>query len=355
LKRSSFAEGLVRMSPQEADELRAAWFAARAHWMVRDRLISAIGWLDRRAKLSNEHELTARWVRDAQEAQERREDRFDLPQDKAGMLLAVVFERAGLTIASTPTVIGLQEQCRQLEARAIEQLRTKTAPSRWARLRRSEELERFTGTTLDDLTRYIASMTFRNLEAAAEADEKLRERAAADLAASLAQLTPEARERIRQTAGLDSLAADELQRAGAIGALGFGVAGAINIGGFAVYTATTSAMATLSGAVGIGLPFTTFLAATSFVQFLAVWAAPISVGLMALGYCKLDRDMSRALLPPTVATTSLLAHRDAVPGHGIRDLAAHLEMRWREFSAADASRREQIARAYPCFRLPEEA
>jgi hypothetical protein len=86
----------------------------------------------------------------------------------------------------------------------------------------------------------------------------------------------------------------KLIKAAAVGSTGAVLA---NAAGFSLYTALTTAMASLAGAVGATLPFAAYTSATSALAFLTGPFIPIAIGGMALVQAiSINRKVARPLI-----------------------------------------------------------
>jgi hypothetical protein len=183
-----------------------------------------------------------------------------------------------------------------------------------------------------------------------------RARVVEQIADALDCMGDDLRERVRQHAKLDDLSRQTLARAGALAALGAGLAVVTGAAGFAAYTTLIATISTVGGLVGITLPFFVYVIATSLLAFvtnpLVVLAAVGGGSAWLVKWA--NRRMRAEILPLLVAFAAAKAEDTAEARSHVRDLARHLSDRYQEFLDGDPKRRAQLRRAFPAFRHPEE-
>ena len=135
--------------------------------------------------------------------------------------------------------------------------------------------------TIQDLARYVLCQLFTVLDDwLSKASPEERERVAEQIAEALDGLGADVQEEVRRVAGLDDLSMETLVRAGSLAALATALAAATGVGGFAVYAMLSATIASAAGIIGLTLPFSVYLTATSL---LALPANPLVVSVAIVG------------------------------------------------------------------------
>ena len=110
-------------------------------------------------------------------------------------------------------------------------------------------------------------------------------------------------EKVREVIGADQVTTEAFGKLITAAAIGTTGAIAANAAGFALYTALTSAMASIAGALGVTLPFGVFMGATSLLAFLTGPFIPLSIGAVALFQAgKVNRKVARMLLAQSLVS-----------------------------------------------------
>ena len=110
-------------------------------------------------------------------------------------------------------------------------------------------------------------------------------------------------EKVRKVIGADQVTTEAFGKLVTAAAIGTSGALAANAAGFALYTALTSAMASIAGALGATLPFGVYMGATSFLAFLTGPFIPLAIGALALLQAtKVNRQVARKLLAQSLVS-----------------------------------------------------
>ena len=264
--------------------------------------------------------------------------------------LCRILHHLELRFTETPSTEELRELCLKAEQRAVALLSRLEGGKR-----KAGGEERFSGSTVADLTRYVVLRVFTQVDATftrmAPAE---KERAASEMARLLAEMPEDMRQRIRTESRLANLSADALSQTGAIAAVGGAMVGGVGLAGFAAYTSLTSFIAAAAGLVGVTLPFGFYVFATST---LAMVTNPILVSGVALvggGFLtrRANHQMRDRLIPVMVATSALAAASSDSPSGEIDGLARQLSAAWTRRSTEDATGRARIDRTFPALPKP---
>lgn len=275
---------------------------------------------------------------------------FTNPLDPQAMKLCHLLDHYRIPITTVPDIGTLHVAGLKIEARVIEDVR-KAQRQRDAAGSQTTEVR-----DIDDLVRHVLRRLFTNLDDwLSKASPEERERVADQIDKALDHLGADVREEVRRAARLDDLAMETLVRAGGLTALGTGLAALAGVGGFAVYAMLSATIANVVGLVGLTLPFSAYLIATSLLAFLTnplvVLVAIVGGGARLVTLA--NRRMHAELVPLLVAFASLKSADPEARGRS-RALVAHLADRYEEFLDGDRDRRAQLLRAFPAFRAPKE-
>jgi hypothetical protein len=310
----------------------------KAHEELRRQLQEALEKLQ--GHLQNAPEKEAAWI-----------DEFTNPLDPQAMKLCRLLAHHGIPITAVPDIGTLHVAGWKIEERAINDVR-KAQRQRDAAGRQTPEVRK-----IEDLVPYASCQLFTNLgDWLSKASPEERERVADQIVKALDELGPDVQEEMRRVAGLNDLSIDTLVRAGAIAALGTGLATATGVGGFAVYAMLSATIANVVGLVGLTLPFSAYLIVTSLLAFAANPLVVLAV--VVCGGARLatvaNQRMHAGLVPLLVAFAALKSDDPAARGR-VQGLAEHLADRYREFLYGDRERQSQLRRAFPAFRHPGES
>jgi hypothetical protein len=281
---------------------------------------------------------------------------LDHPLDPQAMKLCRLLDNIGESISAAPNAAVLHDLGSHIERNAIAKLRGVNERSIADRLRRAKR-GGFDGETTEDLVRHVILNLFAELEASfKDKPREERERLAAQIADALNALDEDTLDRIKDAAQMHDFSTDALLRSGGIAGLGIGLSTVVGVTGFSAYTAVTSVMAAVAGAVGVTLPFSAYLMATSMLAFMT---NPIVLlaGLGGAGWWLTQKanNQIRARLTPILVTTAVISqglnteHQDYVT-----ELAAHMARRYKEFLDSSGETRRVLKRAFPAFVDPTE-
>lgn len=260
---------------------------------------------------------------------------LNAPLEPQAMKLCRLLHHCAIPIAEPPTAASLH-----LDGKKVERKASKIAGVK----------------DLDDLVRHVLCRLFSNLDVRlSKASPEERERIVKQIADALDHVGDDVREQVMRIARLDDLSLEALARTGGLTALGVGLAGVIGSAGFAAYTTLNATIASVSGLVGLTLPFSAYVIAASLLAFATnpyVLLAAVGGGGVWL-VRSANRRMQAGLLPLLVAFAVVKAEGAAGPRSRSRDLARHLAGRYQEFLDGDPQRRAQLLSAFPAFRDPK--
>jgi hypothetical protein len=189
----------------------------------------------------------------------------------------------------------------------------------------------FHGETVYDVSRYVIEILFADI---ATSEAKTRETAVDEIAENLGRLDAQSQDRVKEKAQLDSLSADALRNAASIAAVGTGISGLVGVSGFAAYAALSSAISGTAGLVGMTLPFSVYMAASSTLAFMVnpVFVAAAVLGGGAVFERRAALQMRRQLIPLYVTLSALARDKN-------------------EHSSETLLLENAIARAIECFQI----
>jgi hypothetical protein len=280
---------------------------------------------------------------------------FTSPLDPQAMKLCHLLDHYELSITAVPDSGTLHVAGWKIEERAINDVckaqRQRDAAASQKAEERTPEVR-----SIEDLVPHVLRRLFTDLDDwLSKASPEERERIAEQIAKALDGLGADVQEEVRRAARLDDFSMGALVRAGRLAALGTGLSAATGVGGFAVYAMLSATIANVVGLVGLTLPFSAYLMATSLLAFitnpLVVLVAVVGGGAR-LGTLA-NRRMRAELVSLLVAFAALKSADPETRGRS-RALVAHLADRYEEFLDGDRDRRAELLRAFPAFRAPKE-
>jgi hypothetical protein len=270
---------------------------------------------------------------------------FTNPLDPQAMKLCRLLAHYRIPITAVPDIGRLHVDGGTVERKAIEDVR------RSQRQRGSAGSPTPLVETIHDLARYVLCQLFTFLDDwLSKASPEERERVAKQIAEALDGLGADVQEEVRRVTGLDPRTIEALVRAGSLAALAAALAAAAGLGGFAVYAMLSATIAGAAGIIGLTLPFSVYLTATSLLACLVnpVVLLVIAVGGGVIWARSANRRMRAALVPLLVAFAAMKSADPEARGRA-RALVAHLADRYREFLDGDRERQAQLRRAFPAF------
>jgi len=271
---------------------------------------------------------------------------FSEPFDAQAMKLCRLLDYFDMPIDGPPNPGTLHVAGLEIERRTIAAFR---------KTQRKWDPEALFVSSIDDLAGRVLRRLFRDLDAKARSRD--RERVAQEVADALRRMDDDLRDKVRRVAGLDDLSVRTLRRAGSLAALGAGLTNVVGVAGFTAYTTLNATIATVGGLVGLPLPFSVYVMATSLLAFIT---NPLVVLAVAAGGStwlvkSANKRMRAELLPLLVTFAAAETQSTTHSRRPVRDLAVHLANRYQEFLASDPELRAQLRRAFPAFRDPAES
>lgn len=171
----------------------------------------------------------------------------------------------------------------------------------------------FTGVAIDDMTRHMLHKAAKVVEDEFRKADEARQREMAERIVAAAEAMGEGdRESLRQTLGVDTLSADAVRKVMLTSGMSAGFAALVSVGGFASYTALTSAIAAVAGAVGVTLPFGFYMTATSMLAALTspMVLGPLGLVVVAAATFWGNKKIHQAMLPMVVTQNTVAAGLD---------------------------------------------
>jgi nucleotide-binding universal stress UspA family protein len=304
----------------------------KAHEELRRQLQEALEKLQ--DHLQNAPEKEPAWIHE-----------FTNPLDPQAMKLCRLLDHYGMSITAVPDIGTLHVDGRTIEKRAIEDVR------RAQRQRGSAGSPTPVVETIHNLARYALCQLFTFLDDwLSKASTEERERVAEQIAEALNGLGADVQEEVRRVTGLDPRTIETLVRTGKLAALAAAVAAAAGISGFAVYAMLSATIAGAAGIIGLTLPFSVYVMATSLLACLVnpVVLSVATVGGGVFWVRSANRRMRAELVPLLVAFAAMKSADPEARGRS-RALVAHLANRYREFLDGGRVRRAQLRQAFPAF------
>ncbi|MGH6914908.1 MAG: hypothetical protein ACREH3_14525, partial [Geminicoccales bacterium] len=270
---------------------------------------------------------------------------FTSPLDPQAMKLCRLLDHYGISITAVPDVGTLHFDGWKIEERAIDDVR------RAQRQRPRQGAGPPEVKTIHDLARYVLCRLFTFLDDwLPKASPEERERVAEQIAEAFNGLGADVQEEVKRVTGLDDRTIDALLRTGRLAALAAALAAATGVGGFAVYAMLSATIAGAAGIIGLTLPFSVYLTATSL---LACAANPLVLSVATVGgsawLMRSANRRMRAELVPLLVGFAAMKSDDPEARSRSRALVEHLADRYREFLKGDRDRRAQLRQAFPAF------
>lgn len=167
----------------------------------------------------------------------------------------------------------------------------------------------FNGTSLNDIMLYQVEKLFQGFgkrfqKMSRNEQEKVEE----EVNQFIGHLSIQEQKKLEKALGVEELSADTIRNALASGTLGIGLAALVEMSGFAFYTTMSSLLASIAGAVGITLPFGTYVMISSVI---AVLTSPLFLALFIFwggsAFYKHQNGKLRRQLMPLLVTVIALA------------------------------------------------
>jgi hypothetical protein len=262
---------------------------------------------------------------------------IDLPElvrtDWQIMKLYRLMEFAELGTNGVATDSSLHELGFKIEAQAIKCLH--------------ETNTEFSGSTGIELAQFTLQSIFEEFgEKFQSASDTDKERIANEVLKSIQELPLETQKELLEQLGVDALTENVVKNLISAGAFTTGLSAIVSVAGFSAYTALTSAMAALAGTIGLTLPFSAYIGATSALAFVTnpVLLAAGGLGLGAW-FTKSSNRKIRSTLFPTLVAFSIINQSDQCVKIG--DFLNQDRRRQREFLTASSDKKGIYRSAFP--------
>lgn len=279
------------------------------------------------------------------------------PLDCHVMKFCRLLQHAGLRLDTEVNSALIHDLAFQIERDSVRVLSLIDNRSFVDRLRGARK-EGFTGSTTDELVRYVISRTFEQLDQEFRSKPPSeRDEIARKISDALRDLSPEEQEKIRKAAQLPDLTAETFRQAGRIAGLGLGLSSIVGFAGFTAYTTLTSLVAAVTGLVGIHLSFGTYVLLTSG---LAGLSNPLLFALMLGGgttwmASRANRSIRNFLYPTFVATSVMSFASSEDHEQKIDVFVARLRELTREIGTGSNSRTASLVARFPALGRPTVA
>lgn len=349
--RSAFLEGLVREPSSSLRQQVQAWDESDVLIQFLEKLVKTGERLAPTEWATHLRRFGASLVA-GQEAEHV--GRFTESLDPALMKLCRVLEHRGIAIAEEPSVSLLCDLALEAEGGTVEILRRTEAQGLVSRVFSGAPRPGFQGATIEEAAAYTVKKLFDQLSESFDAlPEPDRRKAAAEILEAVERLDPKTQAEIRRKLDIEKLSAEAFMRAGAIAAIGSTLGLVVAVGGFGSYALLTSTIAAMAGLVGLTLPFSAYILATSALAFVTN-PATIGIGMLGGGWFlrhRANRSIRDRYLTVFMAL-SVIARSERSHADPVDAFARHARRRYAEFLAADGAERNLYAAAFPAFRRP---
>lgn len=169
-------------------------------------------------------------------------------------------------------------------------------------LRKSDKS--FDETSLEQMISHIFQELFNDMSKQFnDKNDDDKEKIAKNIFQTIQDMPKEQQDKLKEELNVDELSEDIVMKAIAAGTFGAAFAATISIAGFSAYTFATSALASMAGLVGIGLPFGAYSGLTSVI---AVLSNPLfligSIGFLIYILNSKSNESIRNRLSPMIVT-----------------------------------------------------
>jgi hypothetical protein len=252
------------------------------------------------------------------------------------MKLSRLAEISEIKLPRFCSAVELNEAGRQIEDFAIKCLR--------------ESDDTFQGMSIAELAEHTIKKQFSEFtEKFNSASEEQKEKSAAELLQSIERLDIKDRQRLIDKLEVDELSTDVLIKLISAGTFATGFASAVSIAGFAAYTTLSASIATVSGLIGVTLPFAVYINAAAAMAFMTnPYVLIVSVlGLGSWMTMKSNKTIRRQLLPYLVAYSVVNQNPDEFDPNDLDGLANAVSDRRRDMPFEEGDSRKLVKKAFP--------
>ncbi len=185
---------------------------------------------------------------------------------------------------------------------SLEQIGIKIENCSIEALRKSDKS--FKETSLEEMISYIFQELFNDMSKQFnDKNNEDKEKIAQNIFQTIQEMPKEQQDKLKEELKVDELSEDIVMKAIAAGTFGAAFAATISIAGFSAYTFATSALASMAGLVGVGLPFGAYSGLTSVI---AVLSNPLfligSIGFLIYILNSKSNESIRNRLSPMIIT-----------------------------------------------------
>lgn len=270
------------------------------------------------------------------------------------MKLCRLVGHANLSLQNPPDLVQIHDFGLEIERDAVRTLRSIDNRGVRARLRR-EAKTGFEGSSIDDMVRYVIQRTFQVLDEEFQKKSLAeQEKIAEEIAEALHDLPPAEQERVRQAAGLPDLTAETLKQTAVLASVGLGVSSLVGFAGFSAYTTLTSLVASVTGFIGITLPFSGYMALTSLMAGITnpLFFIPAIAGGGAWMMSKANRSIRDTLYPILVTNSILASSTEKNQDSNISDFELRIGELIHEINNSTGSHLISLIRQFPGLGSP---
>ncbi|NGP53575.1 hypothetical protein [Thioalkalivibrio sp. XN8] len=182
-----------------------------------------------------------------------------------------------------------------------------------------KQYKTFAGSTLGELTRDQLHRIFGGLDSDPESLTDSEQEALLDKVQSFIDALPlDQQQALKEAMGADRITRSVLRKALVTGSLSAALVAAVQVGGFAFYTAAVSMLAGAAGILGITLPFAAY---TGLSSTIAVLVNPVFLLILGGGFVFYltgsgTRKLQQKLIPLVVTQIAICAQKDTPQATG---------------------------------------
>ena len=252
------------------------------------------------------------------------------------MKLCRLMEIADLKLPRSRSAVELNEVCLQLEDFAIDSLRNTD--------------KTFDGNSLVELSSHTIKKLFKPFEEEFNnASEETKNEAASKLLKAIEGLNENDQQRLLDELGVDGFSTDILIKLISGGTFAGGFATLVSVAGFSAFTTLTSAIAAVSGLIGVTLPFSVYVTATSTLAFLinpyVIVAGGLGIGSWVT--MKSNKAIRSQLLPILVTLSVVCQDPSDINPTSVETIASEIGDRYRDLPFEEGDERKMLIKAFP--------
>ena len=217
------------------------------------------------------------------------------PLNLANRLQKHLFTQTKIDFSKISTIRELDELCISVENEAVQ-------------LQKQLSKGEFKGNSIEELIKYTIQKIFDDLsnefskKSSNEQDNIVKQ-----IFEILKEMPDDQKEKLQKELNVSELSQQTIRKAITTGSLGIAFAALVEIAGFSAYIFATKTLAVIAGIIGLTLPFSVYVALTSFMAFLA---NPFVLVLLLTGFLsfitkKSNKKIRNAFLPNLVSQIAI--------------------------------------------------